>query len=427
MSQIKALEIFTPGAFPLHTYVERQEHGLESKLSDGLDTPGQLVSLSGPSKSGKTVLVERVVGIENLITVTGAGIEHPDEVWNRVLDWLDLPEESTTATVFGGKATIGAEAKGKAGVPFVVEGEAGGRVEAELSGERSKERVYRRHGLGQIVNLLAGSGMVILLDDFHYMPRAVQDEVAKQIKEAIRLGLNIVTASVPHRSDDVVRANPELRGRVLAVDLHYWNPIELYAIAEKGFRLLNVGMTSETINSFATEAAGSPQLMQAICLNACLDLEFREPQASLVNYSLAPPERSSIFERTASTTNFRSLVDVLDGGPRTRGTERKTYDFSDMTEGDVYRCILKAIASDPPKLSFSYDEIVRRVNDICMTEPPVGSSIVGSCVQIAKLASEKFPKERVIDWDETKNVLDIPDPYLLFYLRWSGRLIEPEV
>jgi hypothetical protein len=27
---------------------------------------------------------------------------------------------------------------------------------------------------------------------------------------------------------------------------------------------------------------------------------------------------------------------------------------------------------------------------------------------------------RVDDWDEQKLVLDIPDPYLLFCLRWSG-------
>ena len=43
---------------------------------------------------------------------------------------------------------------------------------------------------------------------------------------------------------------------------------------------------------------------------------------------------------------------------------------------------------------------------------------------MTKLAQDKFPAERVIDWDEHKQILDIPDPYLLFYLRWSGRLRE---
>jgi hypothetical protein len=43
---------------------------------------------------------------------------------------------------------------------------------------------------------------------------------------------------------------------------------------------------------------------------------------------------------------------------------------------------------------------------------------------MSKLALEKFPNERAIDWDEAKQVIDIPDPYLLFYLRWSGCLRE---
>jgi len=68
---IKATEIFTPGFFPEHTYVERAGEHLERDLRDGLDTPGQIVSLAGPSKSGKTVLVEKVVGRENLITIQG--------------------------------------------------------------------------------------------------------------------------------------------------------------------------------------------------------------------------------------------------------------------------------------------------------------------------------------------------------------------
>jgi len=43
-----------------------------------------------------------------------------------------------------------------------------------------------------------------------------------------------------------------------------------------------------------------------------------------------------------------------------------------------------------------------------------------------KLTTERFPKERVVDWDESKPVLDIPDPYFLFYLRWSNRLTSEQ-
>jgi hypothetical protein len=426
MGKLRATEVFTPGAFPAHTYVERRDKQYEARLRDGLETPGQVISLSGPSKSGKTVLVERVVGPENLITLTGAGISAPVDVWTRILDWMESPSEVSKSTTIEGSATLGAEAKGGASIPFLAKAEAGGKGEISFGGATSGARVHQRRGLTQVVAEIGDSDFVVLIDDFHYMPRDVQGEVAKQIKEAARQGVKIVTASVAHRSDDVVRANPELRGRVLAVDLDYWEPHNLRAIAERGFGLLNVELNRVTLDDFVTEAAGSPQLMQAICLNACFELKVRSVCEQRTALTPSKDARREIFERTAATTDFRSLVDVLDSGPKTRGTERKTYKFIDGTEGDVYRCILKAVASDPPRLSFDYNEILERVNRIRIDEAPVGSSIIGSCLQMSKLALEKFPKERVIDWDEQKLVLDIPDPYLVFYLRWSGRLLEPE-
>ncbi len=123
-----------------------------------------------------------------------------------------------------------------------------------------------------------------------------------------------------------------------------------------------------------------------------------------------------ILEQTSATTDYQSLVDVLDAGPRVRGTERKTYRFADGSEGDVYRAVLRAIAGNPPRLSFPYDELLQRTINVCVGESPVGSSVTGTCIHMSKLALEKFPNERAIDWDETKQVLDIPDPYLLFYL-----------
>ncbi len=48
---LRATDVFTPGAFPQHTYIERADQGLETALADALSTQGQLVSLSGPSKS----------------------------------------------------------------------------------------------------------------------------------------------------------------------------------------------------------------------------------------------------------------------------------------------------------------------------------------------------------------------------------------
>jgi hypothetical protein len=421
---LKPTQVFVPGSFPTHTYVERESERLEQILRDALDTPGQVVSLSGPSKSGKTVLVERVVGRDCLIAISGAGISSADEVWERVLDWMDVPNSATRTRSVGG--SVGGEAGGAGGVdiPGVVRLEGSGKVKTEGTVSVENEVRRERRGLTQVVDEIADSEFVVLIDDFHYMPRGVQVEAAKSLKEAVRLGVKTVTAAVSHRGDDVVRANPELRGRVRGIDLNYWNDGELGQIAAAGFGALNTAVKPEAIDAFVKESAGSPQLMQLICLHACFVLGVREKFLFTKKYLLEDDDLRATLEQASSNTDFRSLVDVLEAGPKTRGTERKTYEFTDETKGDVYRCVLKAIAADPPRLSFKYDELLERTTRICHGEAPVGSSVTGTCLHMTRLAQERFPSERVIDWDEQKQILDIPDPYLLFYLRWSGRLKE---
>jgi len=368
--------------------------------------------------------VERVVGRDLLIPISGASLRSPEDVWQRTLDWMDVPNSTTGSRTYAGTLGAGVNAKGGVEVKFFAKGEAGAGVNAELTEETRTETLHERSGLPQIVSEIGNSDFVVLIDDFHYMDRDVQTEVAKTLKEAVRLGVKIVTAAVTHRGDDVVRANPELRGRVRAIDLRYWKSDELQQIGDTGFTLLNAEMDTKTVKRFIEESAGSPQLMQLLCLQACFVLNLREK--TVLKHAAKTDEDllAKIFEQTSSSTDFRSLVDVLDAGPRTRGTERKTYQFHDGTEGDVYRVVLRAIADSPTRLSFPYQELLDRTVKVCSGESPVGSSVTGTCLHMTRLAQEKFPMERAIDWDEQKQVFDIPDPYLLFYLRWSGRLRE---
>lgn len=421
---LKATDVFTPGAYPDYTYVQRSDQQLEQALRDALDTPGQIASLAGPSKSGKTVLVERVVGKDNLISISGVGIYRADDLWDKVLNWMGVPASVATESATSRSVSAGVNVSGKAGVLGFAS------ASAETSGGLAHETkatattTQLRTGLAQVQKEIANSTYVVLVDDFHYMPREIQVEAAKALKEAVRLGIKLCTAAVLHRGDDVVRANPELRGRVKAVDLRYWGIDDLISIGIRGFEELNAYCERRDLEVLAKEAAGSPQLMQQICLQACFVLNIREKLAHRAKLNFSAAQFRAIFEQTSSSTDFRSLVDVLDSGPRTRGTERKIYRFRDGTTGDVYRCVLKAVAADPPKLSFSYEDLTKRTHSICMGESPVGSSVTGTCLHMAKLAEDKFPKERVIDWDDQKQVLDIPDPYLAFFLRWSGRLME---
>lgn len=421
--RLTAHDVFTPGAFPEHTYVARADEDLEQKLRFALKTKGQIVSLSGPSKAGKTVLVEKVVGKDSLVPIVGAGVRDPAQIWTRALDWLDVPLEregkASSALMTGARA--GAKASGNV---VVASGEASGFLETGVTKETAATEKTVRRGLEQVVEELAGTDLVVMVDDFHYMPRDVQVEVAKELKEAARREVRIVTAAVPHRADDVVRANPELRGRVTAIDVPYWDAADLVRIAEAGFSALNVEISPASAERLARESAGSPQLMQALCLYACFVLGATERLPARTAKTLTAEDHTKVCKLTSTVCDFRSLVDVLDAGPRTRGAERRTYTFSDGSAGDVYRVVLRAVAAEPLSLSFSYDELIERVRSVCRGDAPPGSSVVGTVTHMQKLAIDQLPTHRVLDWDEDAQVLHIPDPYFLFYLRWSDRLRE---
>src|SRR5262249_35290931 len=91
MPRLASNLVFTPTSYPTHTYVQRDELLHERLLEEGMRSSTQIASISGPSKAGKTVLVQRVVGEGNLITVSGASVRTADQLWERVLDWWGEP------------------------------------------------------------------------------------------------------------------------------------------------------------------------------------------------------------------------------------------------------------------------------------------------------------------------------------------------
>jgi len=419
---MKVQQVFTPNDTPTVTYVDRSEHKLEQTLRDHFDTPKIVVSISGPSKSGKTVLIRKVVPEDTLITVAGAGIESSDHLWDRVLGWMGAPSERTVTQQSNTQANIAGEAAGNAGIPFVAQGEA--KASGGLSHSRGSEesKTYLRRGADQVIKEISNSSFVVFIDDFHYIKEELREEIGKEIKVAAENGVKIFTASVPHRADDVVRSNTELRGRVAAVDLAFWSENELKQIANKGFAALNVDLAPAISKRLAEEAFGSPQLMQAICLNLCYVLGIRETLPEHVRIDVSPDQLEETLLRTSTFTDFSKMVLALHTGPRTRGTERKEHTFRDGTKGDVYRSILLSVKSDPAKLSLSYEDILNRVRDVSIGEAPVGSSITSALEQMAFIATDLQPTNSPLAWDGDN--LDITDPYFLFFVRCSAKLSD---
>jgi hypothetical protein len=378
-NKLRASEVFTPGKLPEITFIDDHLIARSKLLLDALDMGAAVISLSGPSKSGKTVFIEKT-------------------------------EQSGFQGGISGKATAGvsliAEAKGEVGASGL------------WSDNKTATEEYSVDYLQLMIRELGGTDFVVFIDDFHYIPKDAQVEISNQIKEAIRGGVKFICAAVPYHSDDVIRANPDLRGRMVKIDFDYWDQDELKKIAIKGFAALNTSLSAASVDALASEAAGSPQLMQALCLNACFESNIRERQDAInpIQGNLFLLE--SVCARTALMADYSSTVDKMKDGPKTRGMDRKSYVLRDQTASDVYPIILRAMAANPPELTLRYSNLVGRISTLCSANPPSGSSITGACAHMSQIANDAENKV-IIEWDSENDVLDIRDPYLLFYLRWA--------
>ena len=211
---MKIQDIFTPNDIPTMTYVKRDEQKLEENLKQYYETPNMIVSVSGPSKSGKTVLIKKVIPEECLITIAGAGISSPENLWERALRWMGQPLQTVISTSSSDAISLAAEAGGKAKIPFVAEGGAKVTGGGSHTAQTARAETLASGGLQQVIREIGGSEFALFIDDFHYIRAEFREELGKQLKAAAENGVKIVTASVPHRAEDVVRSNPELRGEL---------------------------------------------------------------------------------------------------------------------------------------------------------------------------------------------------------------------
>ncbi|WP_312303383.1 hypothetical protein [Diaphorobacter nitroreducens] len=413
---MRATEVFTPGKLPEITYIDDHLKDRFKILNDALETGAAVISLSGPSKSGKTVFIEKTIGKDRLIQVTGAGVTEASKLWDRVFDIVGTPIAKKSTTASGFEGTIGGKIGGEAGFLVSATGElsAAGKWSKATSEQTDVSVDY----LQLLIRELGGTGLVVFIDDFHYIPRAVQVEVSNQIKEAIRNGVIFVVASVPYHSDDAIRANSDLRGRTIKLDFDYWKPDELCKIASKGFGALMTSASAAYVQALASESAGSPQLMQSLCLTTCFENDVREVQSQLKHLASDRDAIGKVCSRTAATSDYSSTVAKMKDGPKTRGQDRKSYLTRDGAVTDVYPLILRAISLDPPELTQRYPNLQKRIQSLCAKDQPSGSSVTGACSHIASIANES-ENRNVIEWDGENDVFDIRDPYLLFYLRWS--------
>ena len=391
--QLKAEQVFKPGAFPKYTYVSRnyENTGIsyELRLKQALRTAGCLTSIIGPSKMGKTILCERVIGLNNIVEISGADFSETTDFW-----------------------TVAAA---KVGLPYM------GEVMTERSATEgnSKESDSKREkyvlSKDKVIQYYLENGKVLVIDDFHYASKEMQIKMAQQLKDAIRKELKVVVVSLPHRADDAIRQNADLSGRLSLINIEIWKTEDLKKIALIGFEQLGIEITDSVAEKLAVECLTSPQLMQYICLSICTLMEDEEKQK--IDENLL----EQAYRFTTVNFNYADVVNVMSKGPNPRGQKRKHYKTVTGKELDLYGLIVESLAKNPPLMEIDFETFYSRVINLVETEDLKldRQTVKNHLNNLQKILGDKEEIYRAIEWKDGK--VYILDPLFLFYLRW-GRI-----
>jgi hypothetical protein len=189
MTKIKytAEDIFRPTSFPWHTYIDRkvsEDDTYEFRLKKALRSSGRLVSITGTSKSGKTVLCHKVIDKDDIIDLSGAQIQSQADFWNQLAEKIRLPIEVQTTKLVSNKTNLTVNAQAKGTIPFIASGNLGGQVGQEhMTGENVAEKEMRSNSA--IMEYMISNKKILLIDDFHYVEDSLQMYIARVFKNRI--------------------------------------------------------------------------------------------------------------------------------------------------------------------------------------------------------------------------------------------------
>ena len=384
--------VFSSATFPEYTYVSRKssrDFTYEERLRMALEQKGYLIVIDGPSKIGKTVLCEAVIGKEKLVAMTGNDFKNENNFWAVIARKVDIP----------------------------LAGEVQNANTANSRNEQISTSYTSRYQTNKerVLNYFIENQKVLLLDDFHYADTMMQHDAACQLKEAIRYNLKTIIVSLPHRVDESVKNNPDLQGRIMNITMKPWKDEELAEIPKKGFDMLGIAADQTLIHRLVMECINSPQTMQSICQG----IGYYISKDNI----LKDENITKSCCLNASYLPYQELYTKLLAGRPTRGQKRKIYHLEDGMKVDRYGLVLEALKRNPPLKAITEAEICDRARKILDKEKnslKLSARTIGSTIQsmFSILEESGYEVDRVFDWEG--KTLTFREPLFLFYLRWRN-------
>ncbi|MFC5553702.1 GspE family protein [Methylobacterium iners] len=205
-------------------------------MEDALARGDGIITVTGPTKSGKTVLCRKVLEDEKSVWVEGGRIREEKDFWDQITgsDYAppSISETMSTASTKDLKTGLSAE------LNFPGVGKLGGNAGTggSLTSSSTSIRPYTADHKARTLKKLIADEVSLVIDNFHFVHKEVQAHIVNSLKSSIFDGLNIIIIAVPHRAFDPLAVQQEMQGRFVHLEIAQWTLDELKVIPQAAFQ-----------------------------------------------------------------------------------------------------------------------------------------------------------------------------------------------
>jgi hypothetical protein len=406
-------EVFKTQGVPSITYVSRDDGRYEQDLSEGLLDAGTIVVLSGPSKTGKTVLVRKVaekLGKRRLEVACSREMS-AEEVWRRCLEALDFERITELMRQKGSSINTEAEIEGHFGWQWLAGliGRAKLGLTKNSSEEESRERILAAPNPSHIIPLLQRLPLLLVVENFHYLSDDVKEVLFQQWRQLTDNEVSSVLLGTSHRVIDLVRANKDITGRVVHIRSADWSDEELRLIGVKGFRALGVRVPREIVAALVRESVGIPLLMQALCRRLMQNLGVLDIRSQNLKQQVDISQVYTIMHEEA-LKRYQAIYDPM-----------FRHLVGDADQQRTVSWLLSCFLLEPLAFSLRIEEIEERLTRLPQTVD-LSAKREYLLVALEQLSdAQKVLDVELLDWDSKSKCLYITEPLFLFFIRWREK------
>jgi hypothetical protein len=412
---VKIKDVFKTIGTPSITYVSRNDGEYERLLSEYLDVAGKLCLITGPSKTGKSTLYQKVLAdIDKLPLIVRCDDQMTtDDIWRKALEDVNFDRITSKTAAEDTQVTGSAKVGGNMGWSWLANliGEVSLGISEKVSESTAREKIISKPSAKHLIPVLKNLPYVLVIEDFHYLKEEVKKSLFQQWKTFVDEEVSVIVLGTTHHAVDLAYSNKDLVGRIAHIEVGTWLTKDIELIVTSGFEYLNVPIKKSLVRFIATECVGLPIITQSCCMRLFYDQKFSEidTKKGSAKPAFTQDNVSKALYNVAHTdySVFRDIYDVIIRGFRKGGQKYNSYEL-----------LLLTFTLDPITFKLQRHEIDERLAQLSIKFKAPPATSINSTLGVLSKLQKKYAFE-LLEWNQKLKTLYILEPSFLFYLRWK--------